>query len=107
MNYVSNFIYYFGVSIEYVGILIVVIAIVGAILNLLLKRKSVEKIRAEMANNIIFGLEFIIAAAILLVTVARSFSEIIQLGGIVLIRILLGYSLRKELSAPVKIHKIK
>lgn len=42
-------------------------------------------------------MEFIIAADILLITIANNFTEIIQLGSVVIIRILLGYDLRKEI----------
>jgi len=46
-----------------------------------------------------FGLEFVIAADIMLAAVTVDLSEIYQLGGIVLIRVLLGYSLRKEITS--------
>ena len=60
---------------------------------------------AHLAHRIIFGLEFVIAADILLATVATNMNDIMQLGGIVLIRILLGYGLRKEVyDLPSKEH---
>ncbi len=40
--------------------------------------------------------EVVIAADILLATVATDFEQIMRLGGIVIIRVILGYSLRKE-----------
>jgi uncharacterized membrane protein len=43
-----------------------------------------------------FGIEFIIAGDILLVTVIQNLDEALKLGGIILIRILLGYALRQE-----------
>lgn len=94
---ISSAIHNLGLVIEYLGVLIVAIAIFIALFNLLSGKITRAKIRAELAKNIIFGLEFVIAADILLVTVANDLNEILQLGGIVLIRILLGYSLRKEI----------
>ena len=107
MNILSMFIYNLGLAIEYVGVFIVAGSIILAIYHLLLKKKTKEKVRAEMANNIIFGLEFIIAADVLLITVINNLTEVMQLGGIVVVRILLGYSLRKEMETPGKIKKIK
>lgn len=107
MFFIKDFIYYFGILVEYIGVFIVAASIVLAVYHLLLRRKTKEKVRAEMANNIIFGLEFIIAADVLLIAVINSLTEIFQLGGIVIVRILLGYSLRKEITTPAKIKKIK
>lgn len=96
----------FGLMIEYVGVFLVIVAVLRAIGHLFQARFEQNEIRAELAKNIILALEFIIAADILLVTVAGNVNEILQLGGIVLIRILLGYSLHKEISLG-KIKKIK
>ena len=86
--------------VEYIGVVVVIVAVIVALVHLISRREIKENIRAEFAKNIMFGLEFVIAADILLVTVARDLTEILQLGGMVVIRILLGYALRKEL--PVK-----
>lgn len=102
LEFVSLVVYYIGLVTEYFGIFIVAYAIIKSLLNFIINRFSREKIRADLAHNLIFGLEFIIAADILLVTVANSLNEILQLGGIVIIRILLGYSLRKEILAKPK-----
>ena len=85
-----------GVLVEYIGMIIIVGAIVVSLVQLIGRHKKRGAVRSELANNIMFGLEFIIAADILLVTVAVSLNEILQLGGIVLIRIMLGYTIRKE-----------
>lgn len=96
----SDIIYYVGMVVEYISVVVVVVAVIIALIHLISRREMKENIRAEFAKNIMFGLEFVIAADILLVTVARDLTEILQLGGMVVIRILLGYALRKEL--PVK-----
>lgn len=94
---ITGAIYNLGVIIEYIGVVIIVVAIFIALYSFISGRLKREKNRAELARNIIFGLEFIIAADILLVMVASSLNEILQLGGIVLIRVLLGYSLKKDI----------
>ena len=87
----------FGLVIEYIGLAIVVISAIIALVHMVIKKYDIIKIRSEFAQNVMFGLEFIIAADILLVTIAHNNDEIIKLGGIVIIRILLGYTLRKEM----------
>ncbi len=86
-----------GILIEYIGLVIVVISVVIALIKLPMKKYTMEDVRAGLAKKIIFGLEFVIAADILLATVATDLYDITRLGGIVLIRILLGYALRKEM----------
>jgi len=87
---------YIGVIIEYVGIGIVIYSVISALFRAMTKKVTMEQVRHTFAKHVMFGLEFVIAADILLVTVAKDFSEILQLGGIVIIRVLLGYALRKE-----------
>jgi len=88
---------FFGLTIEYVGLIFVIIAVFIALFQLPTKNYSMENVRGILARRIIFGLEFVIAADVLLATVATDSADILQLGGIVLIRVLLGYSLRKEI----------
>jgi len=95
-NYITPIIEFIGLIIEYIGITIVIAAIIIALVKLCYKAYTMEYIRHHLAKKIMFGLEFIIVADILIVTVAKDFSEILQLGGIVVIRVLLGYTLNKE-----------
>lgn len=87
---------YVGVIIEYIGIGIVIYSVIYALFQAVSKKTTMEQARHSFAKHVMFGLEFVIAADILLVTVAKDFGEILQLGGIVIIRVLLGYALRKE-----------
>lgn len=87
----------FGLMIEYLGVVAVIISVFIAIFQLINKKYNREEVRAEFARNVIFALDFIIAADILLVTVANSLSEVLKLGAIVIIRVLLASSLRKEI----------
>ncbi len=87
----------FGLVIEYIGVIAVIISVFMALIQLPNKKYTRDDVRAEFARNLIFGLDFIIAADILLVTVANNLTEVLQLGGIVIIRVLLAYSLRKEI----------
>ncbi len=90
------FIEYTGATIEYIGIIFVAVSVFIALYNLLAKKHAMEFVRRHLAKRLMLGLEFIIAADILLVTIATNLEQILQLGGIVVIRVMLGYALRKE-----------
>ena len=102
-NVINVIITQVGWIIEYIGLLFVVASVIIALFRLPQKAYTMEHVRAHLAHRIIFGLEFVIAADILLATVATNFEDILRLGGIVLIRILLGYALRKEVFVAKKI----
>lgn len=87
---------YIGIIIEYIGLGIVMYSVGQALYKTVFKKATIEQVRRIFAKHVMFGLEFVIAADILLVTVAKNVTEILQLGGIVIIRVLLGYALRKE-----------
>ena len=57
-----------------------------------------SKIRMDFGNYILLGLEFLIAADIIETILKPTNEELIELGGIVVIRILLSYFLTKELN---------
>ena len=88
---------FFGTLIEYLGILTVIVSVFIAVFQLINKKYTRDDVRAEFARNVIFGLDFIIAADILLVTIANDIPEVLRLGAIVVIRVLLAFSLRKEI----------
>lgn len=96
-NLILDLVTTFGYVIELIGLSFVIGAVFIGLFKLPLKEYTMEDVRKELARKIIFGLEFVIAADILLVTVATDFDQIIRLGGIVVIRVLLGYALRKEI----------
>ena len=81
---------------EYIGLLFVLVFLVTALVRLPMKKYTIKDIRASLAKKIMFALEIIIAGDILLATVATDMGDILQLGGIVVIRVVLGYALRKE-----------
>jgi uncharacterized membrane protein len=93
---ITSIIFALGLFIEYIGVAIVVFSALLAVYRLLVKRVERDIIRVNLAKNVMFGLEFIIAADILIVTTATSINQIWQLGAIVIIRILLGYALQKD-----------
>lgn len=95
-KFMSEFILGLGLVIEYVAIGFIAVSVLTALIKLPRKKYTTESVRRSLARKIIFGLELIIAADVLLVTVAKSFDEVVQLGAIVLIRIMLGYALKKE-----------
>ena len=86
-----------GFIIEYFGLGIVTVSVVIAIYRVVLPEYTVESVRRFLGKRIIFGLEFIIAADILLATVATDLNEVLRLFGIVFIRVVLGWGLRKEI----------
>lgn len=88
----------FGFLIEYIGVISVIISVFIALFHLPSKKYTRDDVRNEFAKNLIFSLDFIIAADILLVTVANNLNEALQLGVIVVMRVLLATSLRKEIS---------
>lgn len=94
---IASLIKVFGLLIECVGVATIIISVFIALIQLPNKKYTRDDVRAEFAKNLIFGLDFIIAADILLVAVANNLTEVFQLGGIVIIRVLLAYSLRKEI----------
>ncbi|WP_349682045.1 DUF1622 domain-containing protein [Methanosarcina sp. UBA5] len=72
-------------------------SILGVILIEVLKKPhSYQKVRKELTNKIVFGLEFFIAADVLETVLNPSQEELLLLGTVVLIRTVLGYFLSKE-----------
>ncbi len=92
----NTIIQYVGLFIEYIGLTIVAGSVFISLSKVILPKYSIGHVRRNLAKRIIFGLEFIIAADIMLATVATDFDQITRLAGIVLIRVVLGWSLRKE-----------
>lgn len=89
---------YIARGIEYAGVLIVAGAAVGALFALAARHTAPAVIRRKFAEWIMTGLEFIIAAEIILATIISGREEILLLGAVVVIRILLGYALKKEIT---------
>lgn len=58
---------------------------------------ELNKIRTDFGYYLLLGLEFLIAADIIETILKPDSEELIQLGGIVLIRVLLSYFLSKEI----------
>ncbi len=85
-----------ALTIEYIGVLVVVVGAVLAVLQLI-RSRDLAALRKNFAEKILLGLEFIIAGDIILVTIISSQEDLIKLGAVVLIRILLGYALKKEI----------
>ncbi|MCF7795030.1 DUF1622 domain-containing protein [Patescibacteria group bacterium] len=92
----SIIVYNTGLAIEYIGVFVVVASVISALYMLFFAGFNKDYIRIKFARNVMFGIEFIIAADILLATVVQNLDEALKLGGIILIRILLGYAIRQE-----------
>ncbi len=62
------------------------------------KISEISRIRLNFGNYILLGLEFLIAADIIETILKPDLEELIELGGIVIIRVLLSYFLTKEIN---------
>jgi uncharacterized membrane protein len=102
-------IYIFNIAyvIELISFAIMIYGSIFAILHLLgseLKRvtkkfniTTIDIIRHDFGYYILLGLEFLIAADIIQTILKPTSEELIELGGIVVIRILLSFFLNKEI----------
>ncbi|MFO7719570.1 MAG: DUF1622 domain-containing protein [Gillisia sp.] len=97
------FIEYTAMLIEVIGILIIVIGAFWALSRYLFKKqgetfRSFKIIRKELGRAILLGLEFLIAADIIATVVFdASTKSLLNLGLIVLIRIVLSFTLEIEI----------
>jgi uncharacterized membrane protein len=66
---------------------------------------TLTKIRIDFGNYILLGLEFLIAADIIETILKPTNQELLELAGIVVIRILLSFFLTKEINELGKEHK--
>src|SRR5258706_12751072 len=66
----------------------------------------IDIVRHDFAYYILLGLEFLIAADIIQTILKPTSQELIELGGIVVIRILLSYFLNKEIEALKKLDHV-
>ncbi|HMQ80347.1 MAG TPA: DUF1622 domain-containing protein [Ignavibacteria bacterium] len=64
--------------------------------------KILSKVRIDFGNYILLGLQFLIAADIIETILKPEVEELIELGGIVIIRILLSYFLTREIDDIIK-----
>ncbi len=67
--------------------------------------KSMHKIRYEMGMYILFALDFLIVADIILTISKPSMEELIQLSVMIVIRTMIGFFLSRELEHGEKVHK--
>ncbi len=97
----DKFLLYFEWIFEAIGTTIIIYGGLRAIIQIfsteaLKKSQNLEKIRKELTNRILFGLEFYIVVAILGTLRNPDIQDLTVLGTIVLIRTILGYFLSKE-----------
>ena len=97
----EDFLLYFGWIFEAIGTTIIIYGGLRATIQILLSEafrrpQELEKIREELTNRILFGLEFYIVVAILETLRNPGIPDLTVLGSIVLIRTILGYFLSKE-----------
>jgi uncharacterized membrane protein len=101
-GYMETFLLVFELLFEAVGTAIIIYGGLKATFQLFLREVlkrpyNLEKVRKGLTKKVLFGLEFYIVVAILGTLRDPSSEELLLLGGVVLIRTVLGYFLSKEI----------
>lgn len=99
----TEFIETVGKSMDVVGVLVIavgaLISAAGAVVRLRRKEPAYRPFRQQLGSSILLGLEFLVAADIIrTVAVTPEPKTVAVLGGIVLIRTFLSYSLQLEVT---------
>ena len=99
----TEFIETVGKSMDVVGVLVIavgaLISAAGAVVRLRRREPAYRPFRQQLGSSILLGLEFLVAADIIrTVAVAPEPKTVAVLGGIVLIRTFLSYSLQLEVT---------
>lgn len=103
MENLKGYIEYVATSIEIIGVFTIVVCLVFALVRFLFERQGVKprsfkKLRQELGNGILLGLEILVAGDIVATVVTEpTLDNVLILGIIVLIRTFLSFSLDVEL----------
>lgn len=95
MNFLTYLTHTVSLIIEYIGLIIVAAGAFTALYNIF--SKKIKEIRPAFAGKILLGLEFVIAAEIIEVAIIAEIQDFMKLGATVLIRVVLGWALKKEI----------
>lgn len=100
-DFFDNFLQIFEWVFETIGTTIIIYGGLKATVQIFLsetlkKFRDLEKIRKELTNRILFGLEFYIVVAVLATLRDPNIQDLTVLGTVVLIRTVLGYFLSRE-----------
>ena len=100
-DFFDNFLQIFEWVFETIGTTIIIYGGLKATVQIFLsetqkKSRNLEKIRKELTNRILFGLEFYIVVAVLATLRDPNIQDLTVLGTVVLIRTVLGYFLSRE-----------
>ena len=93
-QYFDIFIRFVVLSIEFVGTIILIYAIVSAIIGLF---KHQRHVRLKLAEGIALALEFKIGGELLRTVVVRNWEELLILGAIILLRAALTFLIQWEI----------
>jgi len=101
-NYLNQFFVFIKLLIALFGTLTIFTGAILAIYRYGLYRLgkpkySANEIRLDLARSIILGLEFFVAADVIETTIAPDFSSLTILGVLVIIRMILNYSMEREI----------
>jgi uncharacterized membrane protein len=107
VQWIEPFVNGTGLIIDFIGIVYIVYASLFAGSKLLSLEVGREKekhsvregLKRDLAHKLIFGFDFLIAGDVLRSVIAPTPEKLMLLGGIVIIRVILSYSLLMELGA--------
>ena len=96
------FVQYCILGVELIGIVVLIGSVIRAVIGLI---KNGKHLRLQLAEGIAFALELKLAGELLRTLIVREWSELLQLGAIILLRATLSLLIHWEISAEKKAHK--
>lgn len=83
-------------AIQGVGVALICWYSAEALAVLVTHHRATEEVRHDFARRLLVALEFFIAGELIRLTVAQDIQDLMLLGGIVIIRAVLGYTVHTE-----------
>lgn len=109
MHGIESILEWLAIVIELVGALIMAWAFVTSVFGLLRgsiiggdarsRIQNMQVVRCDLGVKLVFALELMIISDLLRTLISRSIDDMILLGGLVVIRTVIGYFLNKEIQA--------
>jgi len=96
-NFINEFILLIATIIDFIAIFIIFAAIILIPVRGLFERFDIQRVRRRLALELIFALEFIIAADIIRMVVISDINQLSSLVIVVLVRVVLDWTLKREM----------
>ncbi len=107
MHEINQLLEWFAVVVDLTGALIMIWAFVAAVFGLVMgsfraadassRIHNMQVVRCGLGVKLVFALELMIISDLLVTIVSRSIDDLILVGGLVVIRTVIGYFLSKEI----------